>query len=379
MTETMRAVAVVPGRREVTLAQFPTPLIEGPGQALLRMLEVGVCGTDKEICAFDYGTPPPGSDRLVIGHESLAEVVETGPEVSGVRAGDLVVTMVRRPCPHAHCLPCRGGQPAFCSTGDFRERGIKEAHGFMTEFVVDEARYMVPVPATLRDVAVLIEPLTIAEKALIQLWRIQERLPWQCPHAAEEGRGHCHKALVLGAGPVGLLGALALAAAGFETFVYSREPEDGPKASLVHSFGGRYISAATDPPASLCEKVGGIDLVYEAVGLPGIAFEVMGRLAPNGVFLFTGVPPIKGPTSIDADRLMRRMVLNNQIVLGTVNAGRDAFEAAIRDLGVFEARWPQAIRGVITGRYPLEAYRDLLLGSVRGIKNVLMLQPEGRA
>ena len=379
MTEKMRAVAVVPGRREVTLAELPAPLIETPGQARVRILEVGVCGTDKEICAFDYGTPPPGSDRLVIGHESLAEVVETGPQVSHLRPGDLVVNMVRRPCPHAHCTACRNGQPAFCFTGDFRERGIKEAHGFMTEVVVDEAKYMVPVPRGLRDVAVLIEPLTIAEKALIQLWRIQERLPWACPHAETQGRGHCHRALVLGAGPVGLLGAMALAAAGFETFVYSREPEDGPRAALVRSFGARYVSAATHSPASLCETVGGIDLVYEAVGLPGIAFEVMGRLAPNGIFIFTGVPAIKGPLSIDADRLMRRMVLNNQIVLGTVNAGRDAFEAAIRDLGVFQSRWPQAIRAVITGRYPLEAYRDLLLGSVRGIKNVLTLQPEGRA
>ena len=371
MSESMRAVSVVPGRREVTLARVPAPRIESPSQVKLRMLEVGVCGTDKEICAFEYGTPPPGSDSLVIGHESLGEVAEVGADVTRLAPGDLVVPMVRRPCPHDDCLSCRTGHPAFCYTGDFQERGIKSAHGFMTEYVVDDARYMVAVPRELRDSAVLIEPLTIAEKALLQLWKIQQRLPWECPHAHHEGPGHCHRAVVLGAGPVGLLGAMALAAAGFETFVYSRDTEDSPKADLVRSFGGRYVSAKTHDAAALAKRVGRIDLVYEGVGASRLAFEVMGFLGANGVFIFTGVPALKGPSSVDTDGLMRKLVLGNQVVLGTVNASRAAFEEAIRDLAVFQRRWPQALRSLISGRFPVEAYRDLLLGSPGGIKNVL--------
>jgi glucose 1-dehydrogenase len=369
----MKAIAVVPGKREVRLIDEEVPRLQAPEDVKLKMLEVGVCGTDKEICAFEYGTPPPGLEHLVIGHESLAEVVEVGPGVTRLKVGDLVVPMVRRPCPHAHCVPCRAGRQDFCSTGDFRERGIKERHGFMTEFVVDHETYMNPVPRTLRDVAVLVEPLTIAEKSLIQLRTIQQRLPWGCQHGPDAALGHCHRALVLGAGPVGLLGAMALITAGFETTVYSREEESHPKAELVRSLGGHYVSGSTHDVAALAKSVGGIDLVYEAVGSSRLAFGVMAHLASNGVFVFTGVPALKGPIEVDTDSLMRNMVLRNQLVLGTVNAGRDAFEAAIRDLGVFQARWPKAVAALLTGRFPVEAYDELLRGPATGIKNVISM------
>src|SRR2546425_9446729 len=164
----MRAIAVPPGKKEVSIINRLEPEISSPFDVKLRMLEAGVCGTDKEICAFEYGTPPTGSEQLVIGHESLGEVVEVGPNVTRVKPGDLVVPMVRRPCPHDYCPACRSDRQDFCFTGDFRERGIKEAHGFMTEIVMDDEKYMNPVPKNLREVAVLVEPLTIAEKALAQ-------------------------------------------------------------------------------------------------------------------------------------------------------------------------------------------------------------------
>src|SRR5262245_4355375 len=138
----MKAIAAVPDRKEVVLINHPEPRLEKPTQVKVRMLDVGVCGTDREICSFEYGTPPVGSPHLVIGHESLGEVVEIGPEVHRVRIGDLVVPMVRRPCPHKHCLACGKGRQDFCYTGDFRERGIKGMHGFMTELVVDDQIYM---------------------------------------------------------------------------------------------------------------------------------------------------------------------------------------------------------------------------------------------
>jgi glucose 1-dehydrogenase len=371
MTDTMRAVAVVPGTREVRVVEEPMPGLVLPGDVKLRILEVGVCGTDREICTFEYGTPPPGSDHLVIGHESLGEIVEVGPGVVGIGMGDLVVPMVRRPCHHEHCRACRAGRQDFCFTGDIRERGIKEAHGFMTEFVVDDARYMNVVPKELRSVAVLVEPLTIAEKALIQLWELQHRLPWDCPHTAQGGRGHCHSAVVLGAGPVGLLGAMAFAVAGFQTFVYSAEPEDHWKAGLVASFGGTFVSAKTHTVDQLRERVGNIDLAYEATGNSRVTFELLRVLGTNGIFVMTGVPGHKGPAPIDTDGLMRNMVLKNQLILGTVNAGEDAFQAAIRDIGAFMQRWPDAVRALITGRHPVDAYQELLLGAATGVKNVI--------
>jgi threonine dehydrogenase-like Zn-dependent dehydrogenase len=371
MTDSMRAVTVVPGRREVRVMDQPMPGLVRPTDVKLRILDVGVCGTDREICSFEYGTPPGGSDHLVIGHESLGEIVELGPGAGGVSLGDLVVPMVRRPCHHEHCRACRAGRQDFCFTGDIRERGIKEAHGFMTEFVVDDARYMNVVPRELRSVAVLVEPLTIAEKALIQLWELQHRLPWDCPHTAQGGRGHCHNAVVLGAGPVGLLGAMAFAVAGFETFVYSAEPEDHWKAGLVASFGATFVSAQTHTVDQLRERMGNIDLAYEATGNSRVTFDLLQVLGTNGIFVMTGVPGHKGPAAVDTDGLMRNMVLKNQLILGTVNAGQDAFQAAIRDIAAFMKRWPDAVRALITGRHPVEAYRDLLLGAPTGVKNVI--------
>ena len=369
----MKAVAVVPGKREFGLIQQEEPKVLSPSQVKLRMLDIGICGTDKEICAFQYGTPPPGSEQLVIGHESLGEVIEAGPAVGRVKLGDFVIPMVRRPCPHEYCIACRSERQDFCYTGDFKERGIKEAHGFMTEFVVDEEKYMNPVPRELRDVAVLVEPLTIAEKALMQIWQVQQRLPWSCPASAGTERAACHKAIVLGAGPVGLLGALALISNGFQTYVYSREPVGSEKSSLVTSMGATYVSAEDHTVQQLAEKVGNVDLVYEAVGASQIAFEMIKFLGTNGVFVFTGVPGRKGSIEVDTDLMMRNLVLKNQVIFGTVNAGRETFEAAIRDLGLFMKRTPNAVRGLITGRFPIEAHRDLLLGRTGGIKNVISL------
>lgn len=373
----MQAVAVHPTRREVQLTTEKEPVLRSATDVKLRMLEVGICGTDKEIAACQYGTPPAGHDHLVIGHESLGEVVELGKKVQGLALGDLVVPMVRRPCPHEHCLACRSGRQDYCYTGDFVERGIKEMHGFMTEYVVDDQRYMVPVPRELREVAVLVEPLTIAEKALSQLAVVQQRLPWACP--IERGprgprdteRHTCHRAVVLGAGPVGLLGAMALRNAGFETTVYSRTKVPNDRAGLAEAIGARYVSSEEHSAEELAGMLGQIDLVYEAVGASQVAFDVLRVLGTNGVFIFTGVPARKGPVSIDTDLLMRSIVLKNQIVVGSVNAGREDFEHAIRDLAMFMERWPEALRSMITGRFPMKQAEGLLTGRVDGIKNVL--------
>ena len=367
----MKAIAVTPARRTVALIDHEAPRLTPPTDVMVRILEVGVCGTDREIAAFEYGTPPAGSDHLVIGHEALGEVVEIGPAVSRVKVGDLVVPMVRRPCPHETCLACRSARQDFCFTGDFTERGIKGRHGFMTERIVDDERYMNVVPPGLRDVAVLVEPLTIAEKALTQIWQVQQRLPWGCPDAAGKASGHCRRAVVLGAGPVGLLGAMALAAADFETWVYSREPAPNPKSALVEAIGARYVSAAEESVSGFAARVGAIDVVYEATGAAAVSFEMMKVLGPNAVFVFTGVPGRKAPIELDASLLMRNLVLRNQVVFGTVNADRSAFEHAIRDLEIFRTRWPEAVRGLITGRHPMEAHRELLVGAASGIKHVL--------
>jgi threonine dehydrogenase-like Zn-dependent dehydrogenase len=366
----MRAIAVFPGDKSIKIVNHPEPQLARDGEAKIRILDVGVCGTDREIARFEYGTPPRGEPYLVLGHESLGQVVETGRAVTRLKPGDLVVTMVRRPCPHASCRACTKGRQDFCFTGDFTERGIKERHGYMTELVVDDARFMHVVPTHLRDVGVLVEPLTIAEKALIQVWDVQERLPWTAP-GAPEGDGHGAKALVLGAGPVGLLGAMALIVRGFETWVYSSEPEDSDKGRWCAAVGARYVSAKSTTLVEAAEDIGNIDLVYEATGASALSFQALAVLGVNGVFVFTGVPGRKGPIAVDADLLMRNLVLKNQLVFGTVNAGGDAFEAAADDLARFHVRWPTELRALITGRYAPDAFEELLIQPPFGIKRVI--------
>jgi glucose 1-dehydrogenase len=359
----MLAVAVFPSQRDVRVIDHPQPSITTDTQARMRVLDVGVCGTDRDIVAFEYGTPPQGSDYLIIGHESFSEVVETGSKVSTVKAGDLVVMTVRRPCLHPSCVACRAGRQDFCYTGDFTERGIKQSHGYMTEIVVEEECYLNPVPRELRDVGVLVEPLTIAEKSLQQIWTVQSRLPWNRPH----------RAVVLGAGPVGILGAMALKVEGFEVTVYSRSQNHEEKNQIVRSIGAQYIAAETHSTEDLAKMAGPIDVVYEATGASSLAFDVMKHLGPNAVFVFTGVPGHQGPIPVDTDEIMRNMVQNNQVVLGSVNAPPQAFQSAIQHLGMFAQRWPETLRSVITGRFPLEHALDALKSRPGSIKNVVTI------
>ena len=360
----MRAVAVYPSERRFSIIDHPEPALDSPSGVKLRMLDVGICGTDKEIVSFEYGTPPEGSSYLIIGHESLGEVVEVGPQVSRLKIGDLAVPTVRRPCGDPTCIACRADRQDFCYTGKFTERGINKRHGYMTEFVVEEERYVNPVPRALRDVAVLVEPLTIAEKGIAQLKLIQQRLPW-----LEKGS----RALVLGGGPVGLLGAMKLVLEGFDTTVYSRTPAASNLGKLVTSFGAKFAPAETTSIADLARQIGSIDVVYEAVGASSLAFEVIPYLGTNGVFIFTGVPGRKGPVSIDTDAIMRDAVLKNQLIFGTVNASTASFAEAIGDIGSFLTKWPEALRSLITRRWPLDQAAEPLAGKSGGIKNVIAI------
>jgi len=203
--------------------------------------------------------------------------------------------------------------------------------------------------------------LTIAEKSLEQLSTVQRRLPWDRPH----------RAVVLGAGPVGILGAMALQVEGFEVSVYSRSANHAEKNQILEAVGIPYIAAETHSTEEMARMVGPIDVVYEATGASSVAFDVLKYLGPNAVFVFTGVPGHKAPIPVDTDEIMRNMVLNNQLILGSVNAPPQAFQSAIQHLGVFAQRWPGALRSIITARFPLERALDALQDQAGAVKNVV--------
>lgn len=358
----MKGAAVFPGSRKLGVVRdIPEPKLAGPTEIKLRMLQVGVCATDREIASFHFGIPPANSDYLVLGHEGLAEVVETGPEVTGLQPGDLVAPTVRRPCEDPRCTACRNDRPDFCLTGAYTEHGIMRMHGFMTELVVDEARYMRKAPVAIRDTAILVEPLSIAEKAFLQVDRIQQRLPWeQCSL----------NAVVLGAGPVGLLGAMALRLRGCAVTVYSHEPETDTRGEITRSTGAKYVSSAGKTLEQMAKDIGNIDLIYEATGSAHLAFESLNVLGRNGVLILTGVPGAHGPEPVDLGSLITNMTLKNQCMLATVNAGGDAFDRAIADLTAICERWPDAAGGLITRRFTLEEFETPIRDS-SGIKSIV--------
>ena len=357
----MRALAAFPEQRALRLIDVPVPVRRSEREVTVRIREVGICGTDRGIAAFQYGTPAPGSERLVLGHEALGEVIEVGGRVRTLAPGDLVALTVRRPCDDPTCLACPAGRQDFCTSGGFTERGIKGVDGFMTELVVEDERELIRVPHCLAEVGVLLEPLTVAAKAAVELEAIMRRYPWE-PFGL--------RALVLGAGPIGLLGAMMLVGRNIKTFVYSLEAADSHRAELARSFGAEYISAGDTPLFELPVRVGSADIVFEAVGTAKVAFGAFPALAPNGIFILSGVPSAREPIEIRLDGIMRDIVLKNQVLFGTVNASRSVFEAAVRQLEQFMVLFPEAVRGLITHRAKLDDVPELLRRP-GGIKQVV--------
>jgi len=370
----VQAVGVFSNRRSIELIDIPEEPVKTDRDVKVRILEVGICGTDREVASFEYGTPPQAVDFLVLGHEGLGEVVEVGAAVDEFKPGDLVVPLVRHVCPHAWCGPCRMNRSDFCVSGDFTERGINREHGFMRPYLVEKPEYLVKVPAELRDVAVLTEPLTIAEKAISQVRDLLGRFPW---FDGDQGTdvlkaSNDSRALVLGAGPMGLLGAMRLRLAGYTTFVYSLEPPESVNARIAEEAGCEYVSSRLCELPDLETKIEHIDLVYEATGVSKIAFGTLKHLGTNGIMILTGVPSVGKPAATDVDVIMRNLVLRNQLVFGTVNAGMEDHVSAIKSLGDFQEKWPRLLPSMITARHPLDSTPDLLARRPPGIKHVVL-------
>src|ERR1700752_1832980 len=223
----MRALTVLPGvANSLRIDEVPDPPLS-EGSILARGIALGVCGTDREIVAGDYGTAPPGRERLILGHESLGRV-EQAPPASGFAPGDLIVGFVRHPDP-VPCPACAAGEWDMCRNGEYVEHGIKERDGFGSERFRTDPRFTVKVDDGLGPLAVLLEPTSIVAKAWDQIERIGRRSPSWRPHSV----------LVTGAGPIGLLAALIGKQRGLEVHLFARSP-GGPKPKLTRGLGATY-------------------------------------------------------------------------------------------------------------------------------------------
>ncbi len=350
-TATMKAIAVVPGKAgsvHLTEARKPTldDVPNGRG-VLVQVLRVGVDGTDKEINAAEYGAAPPGDSVLILGHESLGRVVAVGPNVTELQPGDSVVAMVRRP---GHSVYDVIGTQDMTTDDVYYERGINLRHGYLTEYYVDAAEYIVRVPTSLGELAVLLEPTTVVQKGITQAYEIQRRLKvWRPARAA-----------VIGAGTIGLLATMALRLRGLDVTTFALKKKPNLNADLVEALGAKYVAVEETSMLATAGKDGRYDLIFEASGFAPAAFEAMQALAKNGVLVLSSVTGGDHHVDVQADKINLDFVLGNKVMVGTVNANREHFESGVRDLALAEAMFPGWLGRLLTDRVVgLENYAQL--------------------
>lgn len=363
----MKAIAIEPGTTSSSLIDHQEPQISGPHDVKVKMLEVGICGTDREETLGGRADAPEHSHHLIIGHEMFGQVVETGKDVVKVREGDYAVFTVRRGCDE--CAPCKNNRSDMCNTGNYKERGIKELHGFETEYVVDHEQFIVKVPVSIKSIGVLTEPMSVAEKAIDEALLIQSgRLPEVKYDDWLKGR----RALVAGVGAIGLLAAFALRLRGAEVVGLDIVDENSKRPDILKKIGGTYVDGRTIKTTDLDDKYGEFDFIFEATGVPAFSFDLIDVLGYNGIYVMTGIPGGDRPVCFSGSEIMKQIVLKNQIILGSVNASTRHFALAIEDLEKAKNKWGKLIDELITTKVPHTDFMDAIhLQSEDDIKTVI--------
>ncbi len=348
----MKAIAVTPGKpSSVHLREISRPDINSVanGKGIrVKVLKVGVDATDREINDALYGNPPPGDDYLVLGHECFGRVEEVGPNVRSVKPGDYVTATVRRP---GGSIYDKIGNYDMTSEETYYERGINLLHGYLTEEFVDAEDYIVRVPAGLKHLHVLMEPMSCAAKAIQQAFECQRRMKVWSPK----------RAFVLGAGQIGLLSTLVLKLRGLEVFTLARAPGPHLKSEIVSGLEAQYVSTAETSLADLTAKVGKADLIIDATGSSRIAFEAMQALGHNGALVWTSITGGQNRTEVPSDKINIEWVLGNKLLLGSVNANREHFELGIKDLALGEVMYPGVLHKILTSPVEgLDNYQEMM-------------------
>lgn len=329
----MQALVVTPGTPHSTRVEEVDEPAARDGEVLVRVLEVGVCGTDREIDHGLFGVAPDDEEALVIGHELLGVVERDG---HGFSAGDLVAATVRRSC--GRCLACAEGSPDSCLTGTYRERGITRLHGFARELVAEDADQLIPIPPALGRLGVLAEPASVCARALRHASVIGGRQPWEL-----------RRALVIGAGAIGLLTTFLLRLRDVEVWTASLEPSN----DLVEAVGARYVTTSETPLSEL----GTFDLVVEAAGIAQLMADSLGLLRRSGVACLLGIDGREQRVELDGPVLGVDTILENRVLFGSVNAQRQDWLAAVDALDGAR-RWPGVLDAMVTRRVPLDRFPE---------------------
>ncbi|RDI71012.1 glucose 1-dehydrogenase [Halopelagius longus] len=348
----MRAIAVKRGENKPSLVEKPRPS-PGPGEALVRTLRVGVDGTDHEVISGGHGGHPEGEDHLVLGHEAVGVVED--PNGTAFERGDIVVPTVRRP-PDGDNEYFERGEPDMAPSGEYHERGIVGAHGFMVEYFTSPEEYLVEIPDSLASLGFLVEPLSISEKAVELAYASRSSFTWE-PEST----------IVLGNGSLGLL-TVALLREDFDRlYCLGRRERPDPTIEIIEELGATYVNSRKTPVSEVAEVHEPMDFVYEATGYAKHAFESVDALAPNGVAALLGVP---GPWEFEVDggSLHREMVLHNKALVGSVNSHVKHFEAATDTLAELPSWF---VDSLVTGIHGLDDFEAAFVDDDTTIKTAV--------
>jgi threonine dehydrogenase-like Zn-dependent dehydrogenase len=377
----MLAIGIVRGKKGVHQIDLPQPSIEEPDEVLVRVKEVGLDGTDFNMLHYNLQDISEGRNEMVIGHEMTGVVEEVGKNVRMLTPGDTVAVTVRRGC--GICSPCLHNKSDMCMTGLYTERGLHKQDGFLTQFIVDKEQYIVKVPSELSRLAIFTEPLSIAEKAIDQIRIIQSRLPWTCLHPEHtflsEEWGGCLNALVVGAGPLGILTTALLRISNLNTYTSDILNEKHPRVMLIKAAGSHYIDSRNKSPKEvvrLCCTLGNLDIIIEAAGAAAQAVGLINYMSRSSIYVMTGIPRGDMRIKVDAAELVRHLVLYNQVVVGSVNSNSHHFEMALRDLPRINSNFDSLLDKMITNRYHLEEYQEAFASSnPKAVKTVIEVEP----
>ncbi len=357
----MKAGTIIPKKAgSFSIRDVEIPQVH-ENEVLVKVLMLGLDGTDKEIGEGLYGEAPKGCDYLIEGHESLGEVVQIGSAVKGMSVGDIVVATVRRP---DDCINCKAGESDMCIKGDYTERGIKGMHGYMTEYYAEIPEYLVKIPVAIKNSAVMLEPMSIAEKAVKQIFEVQKRMVWE-PKTA----------VVLGTGTVGLFAAMILRLRGLKVISVDRTSENPVKDKIYGAFGITHINSAEIPISDIQSKVRlPIDIAVELTGNPAVIKEALGLTRLNGIVCLLSVTGGSYEESFDMAKFNYGMVLGNKVIIGSVNSNIKHFMQGAEDMQTIEKLHPKLLESMITERVPLESFKSYdILSSKKNIKVVITI------
>jgi len=352
----MKAIALEPGTTNVYLADVEEPQINAEDEVKIKIWQVGICGTDREEAEGGRADAPADKKELIIGHEMFGQVVEVGSAVTSVKVGDFGVFTVRRGC--GKCDACNNNRSDMCYTGDYTERGIKGADGFQSEYVVDKAQYLVPVPEEIKDFGVLTEPMSVAAKAIDEALIIQQARLKDIVKTDNWLEGK--RVLIAGIGAIGLLAAFALRLKGAEVIGMDIVPEDSLRPQLLQAIGGQYINGSEIDVMDIDDVYGESDFIFESAGVAKLQINLIDALGINGIYVTTGIPSGERPELIMAGEIVQQMVLKNQIVLGSVNASPAHYSMAVEYLQAAARKWPEQMQQVITEKVPFKDFGRVL-------------------